>query len=39
MIDVDEAQLLATSDLSVASYFDGEHGFVGLKFTESGRRT
>ena len=39
MTDLDEVQLLATSDLSVASYFDGKHGIEEAKFTKSDRKT
>ena len=39
MIDLDAAQLLTTSDLRVASYFDGKHGFEEAKFAESNQRT
>ena len=34
MIDPDEAQLLATLDLSVVSCFDGKHWFEDARFTE-----
>ena len=39
VIDLDNAQLLSTPDLSLANHFDDENGFEGGEFTDLDWRT